>query len=76
VSFEEYCEIIHEFNKGNEVFHCVEFFRKVKDKMYKEANGIPADEETEYIERVRTIEDARYDAFLKSKGISELHFVM
>jgi hypothetical protein len=74
-SYEEYCDIIKDY-KGSGEFHCVEFFRKVRDKMYKEENGLPADEETAYIERVRRIEDERYRAFLKSKGISELHFVM
>jgi len=75
VSFEEYREIMKGF-KGSGEFHCVEFFRKVRDKMYKDENGLPSDEETAYIERVRSIEDELYDAFLKSKGISELHFVM
>jgi hypothetical protein len=31
----------------------VEFFRQVRTKQYKEENGLPCDEETEYIERVR-----------------------
>jgi hypothetical protein len=73
MSHDEYMDLMKDYIGSGE-FHCVEFTRKVRDKMYKEENGLPADEEAEYIERVRRIEDERYYAYLESKGVNVADF--
>jgi hypothetical protein len=69
LNFEEYMELIEDY-PGCEEFHCVEFTRKVRDMLYKEENGLPADEEKEYVERVKGIADAHFYAFLERKGVN------
>jgi len=68
ISSEEYWQLVKEY-PGCPGFHSVELFRKIRDRMYKEENGIPADEETEFIEKMNSLLEDHFNAYLVSRGI-------
>jgi len=64
MDFDELLEFITE-TPGVEGYDCVEFTRKTRDKMYKEENGIPCEEEKKYLEDMKRKVDEQCDAYYK-----------
>jgi hypothetical protein len=69
-----YWQLVKEYH-GCPGFHSVDFFRKVRDKKYKEENGIPADEETEFIDKMSRLLEDDFDAYLVRRGLDPLKVV-
>jgi len=66
-----YWQLVKEY-PGCPGFHSVELFRKIRDRMYKEEHGIPADEETEYIDKMNRLLEDDFDAYLVRRGLDPL----
>jgi hypothetical protein len=64
MDYHELSEFISE-TPAVEGYDCVEFTRKTRDKMYKEENGIPCEEEKKYLEDMKRKVDDHYDAYYK-----------
>jgi hypothetical protein len=64
MDLDELLEFISE-TPAVEGYDCVEFTRKTRDRHYKEDNGIPCEEEKEYLTSMKRKVDDHYDAYYK-----------